>query len=114
MTRWFGRVVLLLGWLSTAPVLPAKAHEGHPVISEEAAVALGRELVGRLVARGKLPETWTQARLEAATLALVDALEEWHLVFANDAVREPDRRRLYLFLNYDGQVLAATFTGDSR
>jgi len=114
MTRRVGWVALVLGLLVAAPVSRAWGHGGHAVVPQEEAVAKGRELVGLLIGRGKIPGTWSEARLEKAALVLVDGLEEWHLVFANEAPPEEDRRRLYVFLNYDGQVLAANFTGDSR
>ncbi len=106
--------LLLLALLAGPGVSSSWSHGGHAVISQEEAVAKGQELVGLLVGRGKLPATWASAALERASLELVEGLEEWHLVFRNDAEAEEGRRRLFVFLNYDGQVLAANFSGKTH
>lgn len=107
-------VLVLLGCLMAAPLPRVWAHGGHAVIPQEEAVAIGQELVALLVARGKIDGTWAETQLEKASLELVDELEEWHLVFVNHTEPDEGRRRLYIFLNYDGQILAANFSGDPR
>ncbi len=111
MRTRLGCAVLLVGLATVVPVAPAWSHGGHAVIPQEEAVAKGQELMALLVGRGKIPESWSGAVLERASLEMVDDLEEWHLVFRNDAEGEEGRRRLFVFLNYDGQVLAANFSG---
>lgn len=110
--RWAAGVLLLAVGLAVGAGGPlSEAHEGHEIISEEEAYAEGRELIELLVRRGRVPETWRAALPERAALEMVEGVEEWHLVFRNDAEADTLRRRLYVFLNYDGQVLAANFTG---
>ncbi len=102
---------LAVGLAFALGVSPADPHEGHEIISEEEAYSKGLELIGLLVRRGRVPETWREARPERASLEMVEGVEEWHLVFRNEAETDPLRQQLYVFLNYDGQVLAANFTG---
>lgn len=106
-----GWVLVLLSLWMAAPTTPARSHGGHAVIPQEEAVAKGQELLALLVGRGKVPATWSSATLERASLEMVDEIEEWHLVFRNDTEPDEGKRRLFVFLNYDGQVLAANFSG---
>lgn len=115
MTPLRPMLALALAWLVLAAAAgPALGHAGHETIPEEQAVVQGRELIGLLVKRGKLDASWGAASLEGAALELPEGIDRWHLVFRNDREADPARRRLHVFLNYDGQFLGANFTGESR
>lgn len=106
------RYLLLLVLFSalTLPVL-VHAHGGHELISDEAARARAMDAVTLLVDRSKLDASWKKATVVSSEMIYVDGIEEYHVVVENPAEADPAKRRLYVFINFDGQLLAANFSG---
>lgn len=116
-TSWKGwsralRVALVAGALSLCAA-GAWAHGGHETIPEEEAVRRARAVQELLVRRGRLGPEWAGAGVEAAELRMVDGVERWVVVFRNPDA-PPGRDRLHVFLHYDGQVLGANFSGETK
>ena len=106
----FALMVLLC---SLVPSL-ATAHAGHVTLSEEAARLRALNAVSLLVERGKLNVSWSEAEVSSSEMVYFEGIEEWHVVVENPVEADPAKKKLYIFINYDGQLLAANFSGKSN
>jgi hypothetical protein len=104
--------LILLFALLALPTIAA-AHAGHVTISEEAARTRALDAVTLLVDRGKLDDSWREAKVSSSEMVYFEGIEEWHVVVENPAEPDPAKQKLYVFINYDGQLLAANFSGRS-
>ena len=113
--------LLILFCLLLMPAL-SLAHPGHdnPWIKEgremrkDEAVTYCKELIGELVAEGKLHKSWLEASVKKAEKQKFENTEhlEWVIIFYNKSEPNPEHHSLYFFLSLYGEIVGANFTGE--
>ncbi len=110
-------LVIALLALFTAAALPAahagtagKGHSHGEAIDAAEAKVDAAASVGRLVAKGKLDDSWKGIEAEKAEKKTYEKGPEWVVTFQNPAAEE-GKRTLYVFLTPHGDYVAANFTG---
>lgn len=104
--RWV--VVWLCLWVGSA-----SAHPGHDAaISEDEAVRLASVNVDRLVAAGKLDESWKlNVQLNTVERREYDGVFEYVVIYTNAKVKDQAKSTLYIFISDMGDYIAANFSG---
>lgn len=102
--------------LVAGSALPAAAHpEGHdlPVITIEKASAETRakNVVMTMIDRNAVEASWATVKPTSAQLRMGRDGIEWMVQFDNPKVRDPAKRKLFVFLTSDGSYLATNHTG---
>ena len=85
---------------------------GHDPVSAEKAAAIATQRVEHLAANGKIDASWKGIKAETPEQKRFGGNLEWVVSFKNEAVKEPAKRTLYLFLTLEGEYLAANYTGE--
>ena len=101
--------------LVPATAFPTAAHEGHDEvepISQVDAIAKAKAVVQTMIGRKVLEANWSGQPVTSARLKQEGYdPAEWIIVFRNDAVKEPTKQTLFVFLRGDGEYVAANYTG---
>ncbi len=85
-------------------------HAHAPVTQQQAEVNASR-IVSTLVNRGVIDETWADKPVKEAQQKNFGGQMEWVISYANEAVSDPEKRTLYIFLTLAGEYIAANYTG---
>lgn len=111
-------VFMLLTFNTVAIAGPGAAghsHDGHGhshEISQDQAQKAGSIVLGKLVEKGKIENSWEQASLKSSSKKPFSGGEEWVVVFENKNVNDPKKQKLFIFLSPTGEYIAANFTGN--
>jgi hypothetical protein len=105
---------LILGLLQA--VSPANAHgddpgHKHQTVTEQQAIEFARVVVAAMVREKAVEESWNKAKLGTASKKKKGRAQEWVVTFTNAAATDPTKRTLHVFLDREGEYLAANFTG---
>lgn len=91
---------------------PSHSHHGHgPKINEKEAQSLASSKVKDLVKLSKIDSTWSQQSPNAPFKKDYGKGDEWVVTFDNDSIKDPKKKKLYVFISLWGKVIAANFTG---
>lgn len=102
--------------LALGAAAPAVAHpEGHGpqvmTVDKSVAEARAKSVVRTLIDRDTVEASWATINPTSAQLRAGRDGLEWVVLFENPKVRDPAKRKLYVFLTADGGYLAANHTG---
>jgi Family of unknown function (DUF6488) len=78
-------------------------------IDEKTAQTTGMTEIQRLIKKGKLDATWSNATFDKSEKKQFGKKTEWVVTYNND--KGVDGKKLYIFLKTNGEFVAANFTG---
>lgn len=78
-------------------------------IDEKSAQAMGMTEIQRLIKKGKLDATWSNATFDKAEKKQFGKKTEWIITYSNE--KGVEGKKLYVFLKTNGEFVAANFTG---
>ncbi len=85
--------------------------QGHAAITQAQAESIASKNVARLADKEKIDKSWTAIKASKVEKKSFGGNSEWVVVFNNDAVSDPEKQTLYIFLSIGGDYLAANHTG---
>lgn len=85
-------------------------HSHDPVTQSQAEKA-AVENVAKIVASGKLDQSWKSIAVAKTEQRDYGGKKEWVVSFKNANVSDPAKQTLYVFLSVGGEYIAANFTG---
>lgn len=107
-------ILSLVITLFSGPSLAGAGHDhGHshePVTQQQAEQAATR-VVSTLAERGVIDKSWSTSKVEKSEQKTFGGQPEWVVSYKNDAVSEPEKRTLFIFLTPAGEYIAANYTG---
>lgn len=83
----------------------------HDPVNQEQAQAAALKQVARLVKKGKIDNSWTNAKVATAEKKKFGGKLEWVVTFSNEKVKDPGKQTLYIFLSLSGEYIAANYSG---
>jgi len=83
----------------------------HEPISETQAGEFAVKSIEKLINKGKIADSWKQAKLMKAEKKQFGAKTEWVVSFNNDQISNDNKKTLYVFLSLNGDYVAANHTG---
>jgi len=83
----------------------------HEPVNQQQAEANASRVVATLVQRGVIEESWKGVAVKRAEQKEFGGRMEWVVSYNNDAVSEPEKRTLYIFLSLAGEYIAANYSG---
>jgi len=83
----------------------------HAPVTQPQAEEVASRVVSTLVNRGVIDKTWADKPVKEAQQKDFGGQMEWVVSYANDAVSDPQKRTLYIFLTLAGEYIAANYTG---
>ena len=112
---------LLFGFILSLSTLPSMAGSGHDhdhghshsytPVSQDKAGENAAEIVAALVNRSKLDKSWESIKVSSVDKITVQGNPEWVVVFVNKSITDAKKQKLYVFLTFGGDYIAANFTG---
>ncbi len=86
-------------------------HAHEPVTQEQAEQSASR-VITTLVSKGVIDSSWDGSPVVKTEQKTFKGSPEWVVSYQNDAIDDPEKRTLYIFLTPDGQYIAANYTGE--
>lgn len=106
----FSVAITLLSGASLAGAGHDHGHSHEPVNQQQAEQAATR-VVSTLAERGVIDKSWTTSQVDRSERKTFGGQPEWVVSYKNDAVSDPEKRTLYIFLTPAGEYIAANYTG---
>ncbi len=96
---------------------PLGAHGGsHSHKSSEIPEAKVKDIatayVEKLVYEGKIERSWLKSSVVDSDKKIFNKSTEWVISFGNDYLKDVEKQILYIFINMDGKVTGANYTGN--
>ncbi|MEH6345371.1 MAG: DUF6488 family protein [Bermanella sp.] len=88
----------------------AHDHSSAPITSAKATDKV-KELIARLVNKGKLEKSWLAATAIKTDKKAFSKGPEWVVLYKNDQVADIKKQNLYVFYSLSGQYIAANHSG---
>ena len=103
--------------LLTFGFTPLSAHGGaHTHKSSEIPEAKVKDIasayVEKLVYDNKIERSWLKSSVIDSEKKLFNKNTEWVISFGNDYLKNVEKQILYIFINMDGKVTGANYTGN--
>ena len=86
------------------------SHAQTPVSQETVEENAGKAIAS-LVVTGKIDKSWESITASSFEKKDYSGRSEWVVVFINEKIADPARKKLYVFLTLGGEYIAANFTG---
>lgn len=116
--RTFSSALLVSCLLLASPVMAAGGHEHGPggshaqgPITSDAAVMKAVAQVKSLIQKGKLDNSWSEAKLLESKQKDFGRGQEWVVSFKNAKEKDTAQQTLHVFYTLNGSYLATNFTG---
>ena len=117
--------LLLSSLLFGAPVLAGSGHDhdhdhdhGHShshvqaPVSKEIAEKNANDVISSLVKRDKIDKSWSTIKAMSVENKILNGLSEWVVIYHNEKISDPEKKKLYVFLTIGGEYVAANYTGN--
>lgn len=102
--------------LLTLGFTPLAAHGSHTHKSSEIPEAKVKDIanayVDKLVNDAKIERSWLKSSIIGSQKKLFNKHTEWVISFGNDYLKDVEKQILYIFINMDGKVTGANYTGN--
>ena len=101
--------------LFSVPVMAGGGHDhghSHSPANQETATANATKAVAALVSSNKIDKSWASITASSAEKKEFKGKQEWVIVFVNDKITDPAKKKLYVFLTLGGDYIAANHTGN--
>jgi hypothetical protein len=85
---------------------------GSKVATEETVINCATERKEILIKQGKIDPSWKMIKQDKIEMVDGKKGKEWLITFANPAVDDKTKEKLYLFFTSTGNFIAANFTGN--
>lgn len=100
-----------------APVTAGSGHDhGHShaqaPASKETAEKNAEKAIASLVVTGKIDKTWESVTASSSEKKDYSGRSEWIVIFINENITDPAKKKLYVFLTLGGEYIAANHTGN--
>ena len=83
----------------------------HDPVTQQQAEQVATGILSTLVKRSVIEESWSGTEVKMSEKKVFDGQTEWVVSYKNDAVSDPSKRTLYIFLTLTGDYIAANYTG---
>ena len=102
--------------LLTFGFTPLVAHGSHTHKSSEIPEAKVKDIatayVDKLVNESKIERSWLKSSIIDSEKKIFNKNVEWVISFGNDYLKDVEKQILYIFINMDGKVTGANYTGN--
>jgi len=103
-------LILLLSPLAFAGSGHDHGHSHEPVTQQQAEQQAAK-IINNLVNNGVINQSWNNTLASKSEKKEFGANTEWVVSFKNEAVDDPQKRTLFIFLSLTGNYIAANYTG---
>ena len=83
----------------------------HDPVTQQQAEQVATQILSTLIKQGVIEESWRDTAVQMSEQKVFDGSTEWVVSYKNDAVSDPSKRTLYIFLTLTGDYIAANYTG---
>ena len=103
--------------LITFGFTPLAAHGGTHThesseIPETKVKNIASTYVDKLINDGKIERSWAKSSIIDSEKKIFNKNVEWVVSFGNDYLNDVEKQILYIFVNMDGKVTGANYTGN--
>ena len=116
--RKISSALIVSSLLLASPAMAGTGHEhgpggshSHGPITSEAAVKKAEKQVRTLIGKGKLDQSWADAKLVESRQKDFGKGPEWVVSIRNEKEKDASKQTLYVFYTQNGSYLASNFTG---
>ncbi|EDZ63843.1 hypothetical protein SMGD1_1449 [Sulfurimonas gotlandica GD1] len=115
------KTALVTAFVASTSLFAGSGHShgehGHSHAHEQAAVSeadikdIAKQKVNTLVKQKKIAKSWVNSPVDKMELAKVNYKKDWVVSFKNTKIAKENRQTLYVFVNRNGMVKGANYTG---
>jgi hypothetical protein len=114
MRKLVSVAIFVIAFAVAAPL--ARAHgddpsHTHNPITQQQAREFAKLVVDAMLREKAVGESWSKATVASADKKKRGRKTEWVVVFNNPAESDPAKRKLYVFLDLEGEYVAANHSG---
>lgn len=108
---------LILGFFTSGALAGGSHDHGHghshsnTPVNQETAKTNATKIVAALAMRKKVDASWSSSTVSSVEKKVFKGNPEWVIVFDNDKVADPTKKKLYVFLTLGGDYIAANYSG---
>ena len=110
--------ILVMSVVLTFGITPLFAHgsAGHThakkELSEKKIESIATGEIKRLVSINKISKTWLNAKRSTIRTKTFGASDEWIVSYKNKLINDKAKQKLYIFIEMNGKVSGANYTGN--
>ena len=101
--------------LFSSVTLAGAGHDHGPPrepVTRQQAEQIASQSISTLVADGKIETSWSNIEVNKSEKKSFGGNQEWVISYNNEAVSDPDKRTIYIFLGLGGDFLGGNYTGE--
>jgi hypothetical protein len=84
----------------------------HEPVTQQQAEQVASKVVSNLIRNGVIENSWDSIKVYKSEQKDFGGGPEWVVSYTNEAVTDPEKRTLYIFMTLAGEYLAANYTGN--
>jgi hypothetical protein len=100
--------------LFSSAVLAGTDHDhGVPLepVTQQQAEQIASRIVSTFSRKDEIDQSWNNIKVDKSEKKSFSGNLEWVVSYKNEAVSDPEKRALYIFLTLGGEFIAANYTG---
>ena len=107
-------LTFVLTLFSSVTLAGAGHDHGTPLepVTQQRAEQIASRVVSTLISNGVIENSWDNIKVYKSEQKIFDGGPEWVVSYTNQAVSDPEKRTLYIFMTLAGEYLAANYTGN--
>ncbi len=107
-------LTFLLTLFSSASLAGAGHDHGPPrdPVTQQQAEQIASQFISSLVADDKIETSWNNIKVNKSEQKSFGGNQEWVISYKNEAVSDPEKRTIYIFLGLGGEFLGGNYTGE--
>jgi len=101
--------------LFSSVTLAGAGHDHGPPrepVTQQQAEQIASQFVSGFVSDGKIETSWSNIKVYKSEQKNFGGNQEWVISYNNEAVSDPNKRTIYIFLGLGGEFLGGNYTGE--
>jgi hypothetical protein len=107
-------LTFVLTLFSSAALAGAGHDHGAPrePVTQQRAEQIASQVLSTFASKSNIDQSWNNIKVDKSEKKSFSGNLEWVVSYKNEAVSDPQKRTLYVFLTLGGEFIAANYTGE--
>ena len=107
-------LTFVLTLFSSAALAGAGHDHGVPLepVTQQQAEQIASQVLSTFASKNDIDRSWNNIKVDKSEKKSFSGNLEWVVSYKNEAVSDPEKRTLYIFLTPGGEFIAANYTGE--
>ena len=86
--------------------------EAREPVTQQQAEKIASQVLSTFASKNNIDQSWNNIKVDKSEKKSFSDNLEWVVSYKNEAVSDPEKRTLYIFLTLGGGFIAANYTGE--